>query len=71
MDDAEVIILTGVSSISWGFLVAQTVKRLPAMWETRFDPWRRKWRPTLVFLPWENPMDGEAWWAKVHEVAKS
>ena len=38
-------------------LVAQTVKSLPAMWETRFDlwvrkiPWRRKWQPTLVFLP--------------------
>ena len=39
-------------------LVAQTVKRLPAMWETRFDPWvgkifwRRKWQqPTPVLLP--------------------
>ena len=38
-------------------LVAQTVKRLPAMRETqvqslgREDPWRRKWQPTPVFLP--------------------
>ena len=38
-------------------LVAQMVKRLPAMWETRFDPWvrkilwRRRWQPTLVLLP--------------------
>ena len=38
-------------------LVAQTVKSLPAMRETRFDlwvrkiPWRRKWQRTLVFLP--------------------
>ena len=37
--------------------MAQTVKTLPAMQETRFDlwvgkiPWRRKWQPTPVFLP--------------------
>ena len=42
----------------------------------RFDlwveklPWRRKWHPTPVFFP-GNPMDGEAWWATVHGVAKS
>ena len=35
----------------------QTVKRLPTIRETRFDPWvgkipwRRKWHSTLVFLP--------------------
>ena len=40
--------------------VAQTVKNLPAMQETRFDfwvgkiPWRRKWQPTPVFLPRES-----------------
>ena len=33
------------------------VKNLPAMWETRFDPWirkilwRRKWQPSPVFFP--------------------
>ena len=38
-------------------LVAQTVKSLPAVRETRVqsldweDPWRRKWQPTPVFLP--------------------
>ena len=38
------------------FLMAQTVKNLPAMWETqvrslgRENPWRRKWQPTPVFL---------------------
>ena len=38
-------------------LVAQTVKRLPAMWETKFlswvgkIPWRRKWQPIPEFLP--------------------
>ena len=41
-------------------LVAQTVKRLPAMWETWVrslgweDPWRRKWQPTPVSLPGES-----------------
>ena len=37
--------------------VAQTVKRLPAMWETRVPSlgwkilWRRKWQPIPIFLP--------------------
>ena len=41
-------------------LVAQTVKRLPAMRETwvrslgREDPWRRKWQPTPASLPGES-----------------
>ena len=41
----------------WVSLVAETVKNLPAMQETRFDPWVRKipwrgvWQPTPVFLP--------------------
>ena len=41
----------------WASLVAQTVKSLPAVRETRVqsldweDPWRRKWQPTPVFLP--------------------
>ena len=41
------------------FLVAQTVKNLPAMQETWFDswagktPWRREWQPIPVFLPRE------------------
>ena len=39
--------------------VAQTVKNLPVVWETWVDPcfgkipWRRKWKPTPVFLPGE------------------
>ena len=38
-------------------LVAQTMKNLPTMQETRFDPWvrkihwRREWLPTPVFMP--------------------
>ena len=36
--------------------VAQLVKNLPAMQETRVGkiPWRRKWQPTPVFLPGES-----------------
>ena len=46
-----------LSILSFIFDMAQTVKHLPAMWETQFDPWvvkilcRRKWQPTPVFLP--------------------
>ena len=42
----------------------------------RFNPWvgkiswRRKWQPTLVFLPGKS-MDRGAWRATVHGVAKS
>ena len=54
--------LPGVSYVLYIYiygtsLVAQTVKRLPTMQETRFDPWvgkipwRRKWQPTPLFLP--------------------
>ena len=45
---------------SWASLVAETVKNLPAMWETWFNPWvgkipwRRAWPPTLVLLPGES-----------------
>ena len=41
----------------WDSLVAQMVKSLPAVQETQGHgkiPWRRKWQPTLVFLP-EKP----------------
>ena len=42
----------------------------------RFDPWvgkipwKRKWQPTLVFLPGKS-LDRGAWWAAVHGVPKS
>ena len=36
-----------------GSLVAQRVKCLFAVRETWFDPWRRKWQPTPVFLAGE------------------
>ena len=37
-------------------LVAQKVKRLPAMWETWIGkiPWRRKWQSTPALLPGES-----------------
>ena len=37
-------------------LVAQMVKNLPAMQETRVGkiPWRREWLPTAVFFPEES-----------------
>ena len=44
----------------WASLVAQMVKNLPAIQETWLwslggkIPWRRKWQPTLVFLPRES-----------------
>ena len=47
-------------------LVAQTVKRLPTMWETwirslgREDALEKKWQPTQ-YPCLENPMGGEAW----------
>ena len=43
----------------WASLVAQMIKNLPAMWETRVQslvgkiPWRRQWLLTPVFLPGE------------------
>ena len=45
---------------SWTSLVSQRVKNLPAVQRPGFDPWvgktpwRRKWLPTLVFLPRES-----------------
>ena len=41
-------------------LVTQTVKNLPAVWETWFNPWvgkipwRRVWQPTPEFLPGDS-----------------
>ena len=49
-----------LGELSWTSLIAQMVKNLPAMQETRFNPWvgkipwRREWQPTPVFLPGES-----------------
>ena len=56
-------------------LVAQMVKHLPTMRETRVrslgreDPLEKEMATQYSCL--ENPMDGGAWWATVHGVAKS
>ena len=59
-------------------LVAQGLKRLPAMRETwvrslgREDPLEKEMATHSSSLIWENPMDGGAWRApSVHGVAKS
>ena len=52
-------------------LVAQMVKNLPAMQETRVRfPWRREWLPTPVFLAGDSMSRG-AWWAMVRGVPKN
>ena len=57
-------------------LVAQRLKRLPAMWETcvqslgQEDPLKEEMAAHSSILV-ENPMDGGTWWATVQRVAKS
>ena len=49
------------------FLVAETVKRLSTMWETRIrslgweNPLEREMAPDSSTTAWKNPMDGGAW----------
>ena len=58
-------------------LVAQTVKCLPALWETRVQSLSQEDSPgegngdPLQYSCLENSMDGGAWWATVHGAAKS
>ena len=62
---------------SWASLVAQMVKNLPAMRETWIqslsweDPLEEGMATHSSVLAWKFPMDKGAWWATVHEVAKS
>ena len=57
--------------------MAQRLKCLPAMQETWVDPLGREDSPgegngnPLQYSCLENPMDGGAWWATVHGIAKS
>ena len=61
----------------WASLVAQMVKNLPAMWETRVpsldleDPLQKGMATHSSTLAWRIPTDRGAWWATVHRVAKS
>ena len=58
-------------------MVAQRLKRLPAMRETwvrslgREDPPGEGNGNPLQYSCLKNPMDGGAWWATVHRVSKS
>ena len=62
---------------SWAFLVAQTVKNLPAMWETCFQSlgWQDLLEEDMAthssILAWRIPVDRGARQAAAHEVAKS
>ena len=62
---------------SWAFLVAQTVRNLPAMWETWVqslgweDPLKEGMATHSSILAWGIPMDRGAWQATVHGVAES
>ena len=69
--------LIPAQAMRWASLVAQRLKRLPAMRETwvrslgREDPPGEGNGNPLQYRCLENPMDGEAWWATVHGVTKS
>ena len=58
-------------------LVAQRVKHLPTMWETRVqslgreDLLEKEVAMHSSTLAWKNPMGGGAWWAIVHGVKQS
>ena len=62
---------------SWASLVAQTVKNLPAIWETLVRslgwefPLEEGMATHFSILAWRIPMDRGAWWATVHGVTQS
>ena len=66
-----------VNGVHKNSLVAQTVKRLPAKWESWVrslggeDPLEEGMATHASILAWRIPMDRGAWWATVHEVTKS
>ena len=61
---------------SWAFLVAQTVKNLPAMWETcgQSLDWEDSLQEGMAthssILAWRIPVDREAWQTAAHGVTK-
>ena len=61
----------------WAFPVAQMVKNLPAMQETRIrslghkDPLEKRRATPFQYSCLKNLMDRGDWWATVHGVAKS
>ena len=73
---AKCMYFLGIRRLSQASLVAQMVKNQPTMWETWAsslgleDPLEGNGYP-LQYSCLENLMDRGAWWATVHEVAKS
>ena len=65
------------SHSNWASQVAQRLTHLPPMRETwvrslgREDSLEKEMVTHSSILAWRNPMDGEAWQATVHGVAKS
>ena len=63
--------------MAWASLAAQTVKSLPAMWETWVQslgwevPLEESMATRSSILAWRIPLDSGAWWATVLGVAKS
>ena len=61
----------------WASLVPQTVKNLPAMWETwgQYLGWKDSLEEGMAthfsILVWRIPMDRGAWWATVYGVTES
>ena len=59
------------------FVVAQTVKNLPAMWETwvQSPGWEDHMQEGMAthssILAWRVPSNRGTWWATAHGVAKS
>ena len=68
---------SGKMPLSWASLVAQMIKKLPAMWETWVqslgweDPLEEGMATHSSILAWRIPMDRGAWWAVVHGVANN
>ena len=58
---------------SWASLVTQLVKNPPAVQETWVQSlvWEDPLETHSIILAWRIRMDGGAWWAIVHGVAKS
>ena len=62
---SQTIHLSSPPTLSLSSLVAQVVKKLPAMQEVHVQswvrriPWRMEWLPTPVYLPGKSPCTEE------------
>ena len=53
------------------FAKAGDTRELGLILWVRKIPWRRKWLPNPVFLPWRIPWTEQLWQATVHGATKS